>query len=259
MLGAKFLRRIAWGGHQSTHSPHTDVTFGVGDRRIVLSLFHGDPTMLATDGPGLVHFAFRCNDMAELDAWKRHLESKNVPCELMGHLNLGPISVYFSDPWGYRLEITTKVPDWQAAKIEPRKTPSWRARRWPAVEFLEARRNARLKRLRAALASPAAWSYDASAGREREPTYDNAARGAMTEGGRVSKDGEIDGLTAKYATIDGLRTRYYDVGSENAEPMVLCHGGEWSGGSAAPTPSAATSKASPNIFASSPMTVPARG
>jgi hypothetical protein len=41
-----------------------------------------------------------------------------VPCELMGHLNLGPISVYFSDPWGYRLEITTKVPDWQAAKIE---------------------------------------------------------------------------------------------------------------------------------------------
>lgn len=119
VLGAKILRRIAWAGHVSPHSPHTDVLFGDSpDRMCVLSLFHGDPSVMAVSGPGLVHFAFRCPNLDELDQWKRHLDDKGVKNDMMGHRDLGPISIYFQDPWGYRLEITTKVPDWQTAKAE---------------------------------------------------------------------------------------------------------------------------------------------
>lgn len=41
------------------------------------------------------------------------------------------------------------------------------------------------------------------------------------------------GLTPKFIDVDGIRTRYYEVGS--GEPMVLCHGAGWAGSSSANT------------------------
>jgi pimeloyl-ACP methyl ester carboxylesterase len=38
-----------------------------------------------------------------------------------------------------------------------------------------------------------------------------------------SRDGSIDGLHAKFIEVDGIRTRYYEMG--HGEPMVLIHGG----------------------------------
>ena len=43
---------------------------------------------------------------------------------------------------------------------------------------------------------------------------------AMLESGSVIHQ-------AKFVDVDGIRTRYYEVGS--GEPMVMCHGSEWSG------------------------------
>jgi 2-hydroxy-6-oxo-6-(2'-carboxyphenyl)-hexa-2,4-dienoate hydrolase len=40
----------------------------------------------------------------------------------------------------------------------------------------------------------------------------------------VDKDGSIDGLKAKFVDVNGIRTRYYEMGS--GEPMVLIHAEE---------------------------------
>ena len=40
-------------------------------------------------------------------------------------------------------------------------------------------------------------------------------------------DGSIDGLTAKFVDVGGIRTRYYDYGQ--GEPIVMLHGGSRSG------------------------------
>jgi hypothetical protein len=47
----------------------------------------------------------------------------------------------------------------------------------------------------------------------------------------VSPNGEVAGLKAKFANVNGLRTRYYEMGQ--GEPMVLVHGEGWSGHSSA--------------------------
>ena len=40
-------------------------------------------------------------------------------------------------------------------------------------------------------------------------------------------DASIDGLTAKFVDVGGIRTRYYDYGQ--GEPIVMLHGGSRSG------------------------------
>ena len=40
----------------------------------------------------------------------------------------------------------------------------------------------------------------------------------------VNQDGSIDGLKAKFVDVNGIRTRYYEMGS--GEPMVLIHAEE---------------------------------
>ena len=50
-------------------------------------------------------------------------------------------------------------------------------------------------------------------------------------GAGVSPNGEVNGLKAKFVDINGIRTRYYEMGS--GEPMVLVHGEGWSGHSSA--------------------------
>lgn len=47
----------------------------------------------------------------------------------------------------------------------------------------------------------------------------------------LTTNGEIAGLTARFADINGIRTRYYEMGQ--GEPIVLIHGGGWSGHSSA--------------------------
>lgn len=47
--------------------------------------------------------------------------------------------------------------------------------------------------------------------------------------GEVGPNGEIEGLTAKFIDVNGMRTRYYDYG--DGEPVVLLHGGIGVGGS----------------------------
>jgi pimeloyl-ACP methyl ester carboxylesterase len=49
----------------------------------------------------------------------------------------------------------------------------------------------------------------------------------------VNEDGSINGLDASFVDVDGIRTRYYDYGE--GEPVVLLHGGNWSGTSSANT------------------------
>lgn len=47
----------------------------------------------------------------------------------------------------------------------------------------------------------------------------------------VGPNGEVDGLSAKFITVDGVKTRYYDYGQ--GEPLVLVHGGGLGGSSTA--------------------------
>jgi 2-hydroxy-6-oxonona-2,4-dienedioate hydrolase len=49
--------------------------------------------------------------------------------------------------------------------------------------------------------------------------------------GAVTANGEIAGLKAKFVDVNGIRTRYYEMGQ--GEPIVLVHGGGWSGHSSA--------------------------
>jgi 2-hydroxy-6-oxonona-2,4-dienedioate hydrolase len=43
----------------------------------------------------------------------------------------------------------------------------------------------------------------------------------------LTTSGEVAGLTAQFGDINGIRTRYYEIGQ--GEPLVLVHGGGWSG------------------------------
>jgi len=50
-------------------------------------------------------------------------------------------------------------------------------------------------------------------------------------GASAEQDGSIGGLTAKFVDVNGVRTRYYDVGQ--GEPVVMIHGGFTGGSSTA--------------------------
>ena len=60
----------------------------------------------------------------------------------------------------------------------------------------------------------------------------SAALALLLVGGQLSAqvgpNGEIDGLTAKFADINGIRTRFYEYGQ--GEPIVMLHGGARAGG-----------------------------
>ncbi|GAB3036184.1 alpha/beta fold hydrolase [Natronobiforma cellulositropha] len=49
----------------------------------------------------------------------------------------------------------------------------------------------------------------------------------------IDDDAGIDGYEPSYVDVDGIRTRYYDVG--DGDPLVLIHGNNWSGSSSANT------------------------
>lgn len=54
---------------------------------------------------------------------------------------------------------------------------------------------------------------------------------AITEFENVDEHGGIEGFEPEFVDVDGTRTRYYDIG--DGEPVVLVHGGNWSGLSSA--------------------------
>jgi hypothetical protein len=57
--------------------------------------------------------------MDELVVWKAHLESNGVPTRgPISHPGFRVVSLYFDDPWGHQLEITSQHPDFETAKAE---------------------------------------------------------------------------------------------------------------------------------------------
>jgi len=113
VLGAELVSRYNWGG-DTAHpvGPHLDLRLGDD----VVSLFHGDPSR---QQPRLIHYAFNCRNMDELDVWRAHLESKGVEIRgPMAHPGFGAVSLYFEDPWEYKLEITTWLADFETGQAE---------------------------------------------------------------------------------------------------------------------------------------------
>ena len=51
--------------------------------------------------------------------------------------------------------------------------------------------------------------------------------GAIEARAELTTNGEVAGLRAQFTDVNGVRTRYYEVGQ--GEPLVLVHGGGWSG------------------------------
>ncbi len=63
----------------------------------------------------------------------------------------------------------------------------------------------------------------------------------------VNEDGSIDGLKAKFVDVNGIKTRYYEMG--RGEPMVLIHAEEgFSGHAGAQATSRKTFPAWPSTF-----------
>lgn len=115
VLGAEVISRYNWGG-DTAHPvpPHEDIRLGAH----VVSLFLGEP-LEAAPPPRLFHYAWNCRSMEELDTWRAHLGSHNVPMRgPMAHPGFGAVSLYFNDPWGTRLEITTWLADYETAEKE---------------------------------------------------------------------------------------------------------------------------------------------
>lgn len=115
VLGAEVVGRYGWGGDTAHEvSPHEDIRIGSH----IVSLFLGDPLDSAPP-PRLFHYAFNCRDMKESDTWRAHLTSKGIAIRgPVAHHGFGAVSLYFSDPWGTRLEIATWLADFETAKQE---------------------------------------------------------------------------------------------------------------------------------------------
>lgn len=117
VLGAEVIARRNWGGHEDPMRPHVDIRVGSQ----VISLFLGEANGSANT-PRMFHYAFNCRDLGELEQWQGHLRAKSVALRsegaFYGHPGTGAVSVYFNDPWGTRLEITTWLDDWATAEAE---------------------------------------------------------------------------------------------------------------------------------------------
>jgi|SRR5579871_268948 len=119
VLGAEVIGRRNWGGSVDPMRPHVDIRIG----NQVVSLFLGEANGSANT-PHMFHYAFNCRNLDELEQWQGHLRSRGVDLRangvFHGHPGMGAVSVYFEDPWGTRLEITTWLPDWATAEAEVR-------------------------------------------------------------------------------------------------------------------------------------------
>ena len=111
VLGAEVVSRYNWGGDTTHAGPHEDLRLG----QHIVSLFLGD-SLETQPAPRMFHYAFNCRTLEESDTWRQHLTSKGVTYRgPTAHFGFGAVSVYFSDPFGTRLEICTWLPDYKAA------------------------------------------------------------------------------------------------------------------------------------------------
>jgi catechol 2,3-dioxygenase-like lactoylglutathione lyase family enzyme len=120
-LGAEVRERYGWGG-DTTHPvpPHEDIYIGTQ----VLSLFQGE-SLRSAPPARMFHWAFHCDGMEELDTWHEWLTTQGISVRgPIAHPGFSAVSLYFSDPWGTRLEICTWLADWQTAKAETSKRPT---------------------------------------------------------------------------------------------------------------------------------------
>lgn len=111
VLGAEVISRYNWGGDTQHAGTHEDIRIG----QHIVSIFLGEP-LDASPSPRLFHYAFNCRSLEESDTWRAHLENKGVTYRgPVAHRGFGAVSVYFSDPWGTRLEICTWLSDYPTA------------------------------------------------------------------------------------------------------------------------------------------------
>lgn len=91
--------------------PYVHLFFEFGDGSYIAFFDLGDETACAPDPetPSWVnHFAMQVDTLAEVEAWKKRLEDAGI--EVVGITDHGFVkSIYFFDPNGVRLEITTEL------------------------------------------------------------------------------------------------------------------------------------------------------
>ena len=114
-LGGEVVGRYGWGG-DTDHAvpPHEDIRIG----KEIFSLFWGD-SYESSPPPRLFHYAFHCEGMEESDQWRAHLTERGVAVRgPVAHPGFGAVSLYFTDPWGTKLEICTWLADYATAERE---------------------------------------------------------------------------------------------------------------------------------------------
>jgi len=111
VLGAEIVSRYNWGGDTEHAGPHEDIRLGSH----IFSLFLGDAAETQPP-PRMFHYAMNCRNMEESDIWHAHLEKMGVAVRgPVAHRGFGAVSLYFSDPWGTRLEIATWLNSYEEA------------------------------------------------------------------------------------------------------------------------------------------------
>jgi catechol 2,3-dioxygenase-like lactoylglutathione lyase family enzyme len=98
-----FLRRMGRSGEDAARARHISLVWSGGPRVDLFEHPLGQPPLLAAHP----HYAFTVAP-DELPRWKARLEQRGVPTQ--GPTQLGPpgqASLYFNDPFGNHLELTT--------------------------------------------------------------------------------------------------------------------------------------------------------
>ena len=101
------------------YAPYKHIFFGMNDDSNIAFFDTGDGKGVTTDcDDWIVHFAFRVNTKKEVDAWNDTLKIHDI--DVIGPVNHDDwiYSIYFFDPNGLRLEITTELPSDEVLKKE---------------------------------------------------------------------------------------------------------------------------------------------
>ena len=92
------------------YAPYKHIFFGMGDGSNIAFFDTGDGKGVTTDcDDWIVHFAFEVERKHFVDKWCKQLKSHNI--DVIGPTNHDNwiYSIYFFDPNGLRLEITTEL------------------------------------------------------------------------------------------------------------------------------------------------------
>jgi len=92
------------------YDPYKHIFFKLDDNSYIAFFDLGDNKKPVIDEPAwLQHFAFLVDNIEKVDEWKTHLEECGI--DVIGPTKHGTFiySIYFFDPSGNRLEITTDI------------------------------------------------------------------------------------------------------------------------------------------------------